>query len=89
MVDMDHRFKKNGQIIYKEFSTGPVLIDPYRRSLMALNEASSEIWKLLDSTRTLRDIIVILQDMYDVTPRELEQDVARLMKELIKREAVL
>lgn len=89
MIDMNYRFKKNGQIIYKELEGAPVLVDPYRRMLIRLNETGSEIWSLLDGKISAADIVRSLGDKFDVDEKSLKADIIRFLDDMVKREMVL
>lgn len=53
--------------IYK----GKVIIPP----AYGLNETASEIWKLCDGTRTIKDIIEHIKKNYEASPSEIEKTV--------------
>jgi hypothetical protein len=86
MVDTRYRFKKNDSMIYKELADGPVLIDPYRRTVIRMNPVAFEIWRLLDGERSVSDVMDSLRETFDVDEQDLEKDMTSFLKELIKRE---
>ncbi len=88
MIDANYCYSKNDSIIFKEMADGPVLIDPYRRTLISLNPAAFEIWQLLDGQRPVFGIVEALRDIFDVDEKELEKDTSSFLKELIKREMI-
>ena len=87
-VDKDRCFCRNGQIVYKEIDGTGVLIDPYRRTLVKLNPAAQEIWRLLDGSRTYAGIIERLKAVFEVEAEELEKDVYVFLQDLIRREMI-
>ena len=88
-IDMDHCFRKNEQIICKEFTDGPALIDPYRRTLIRLNPTAQDIWRLLDQNRSVTGIVNELKEIYDTEAEELRRDVVSFLECLISREMIV
>jgi hypothetical protein len=88
MIDMNHCFKRNDSIIFKELGEGPALIDPYRRTLISLNPAALEIWQLLDGERSVSGIIDALREIFDADEKVLEKDTVNFLDELAKREII-
>jgi hypothetical protein len=87
-IDMQRNFKKSDQIICKEFEEGPVLIDPYRRTLIKLNPTALEIWGLLDGERPVSMIVETIRDRFEVDDETLKKDVVIFLKDLIKLEMI-
>ena len=88
MVDLNHCFKRNDTIIYKELAGAPALIDPYRRTLISLNQTALEVWRLLDGECPVLGIINALRDRFEIDEARLEKDVIGFLKELIRREMI-
>jgi len=88
MVDMRHCFKRNGQILRKESKEGPVLIDPYRRTLIQLNPTALEIWQLVDGTRSVMEIIEAMRDVFEADEEVLRKDIAGFLEDMMKREMI-
>jgi hypothetical protein len=72
----------------REMDDGPVLIDPYRRTLVRLNPAAHRIWQLLDGQRSAEGIIKIMEAEFEIDAKSLQNDVAGFLKELQKREII-
>ena len=86
MFDKSYCLKKNDRIIYKELVDRPVLIDPYRRTLINLNPAAMEIWRLLDGRHSADDIVNELKEVFAISEKDLRKDVIIFLKDLIRRE---
>jgi hypothetical protein len=86
--DKNYCFRKNDQIIYKGLADGPVLIDPYRRTLIRLNPAAQAIWQLLDGKRPVAAIIEILRGEFEIDAKSLDRDVTSFLKDLSRREII-
>jgi hypothetical protein len=81
--------RKNPQIICREERGRTVLIDPYRRTLVTLNDEALEVWRLLDGERTPEEIVDEMETLFDADRATLAKDVARLLKELERREMIV
>lgn len=88
MVDMHYCFKKNDRMICKESKDGPVLIDPYRRTLIQLNPTALEVWHLIDGTRSVADIVEVMLGAFEIDEEVLRKDTTSLLKDLMKREII-
>jgi hypothetical protein len=88
MVDINRRFTKNNQILYKEMEGGSVLVDPYRRAAIRLNPVASEIWRLLDQGRSILEVIDILKECFDAGEEIMRKDALDFIEELIALEMI-
>ena len=89
MFNINHCFRKNEQILYREIEGGAVLIDRYRRTMMRLSSVALEIWQLLDGKRSVADIIKALKEVFEVDEEDLKKDVIGFIKDLARREVVI
>ncbi len=87
-TDLGYCYRKSAQIIYKELSDGPALIDSYRRTLMKLNPVAQSIWQLLDGNHSSAAIIEILENEFDADAKILEKDVLNFLREMFRREMI-
>lgn len=87
-IDAGYCYRKNDFIICKELADGPVLIDPYRRTLVQLNPVAREIWQLLDGGHSVAAVIDILKTDFEVDIKILEKDVIGFLKDLFRREII-
>jgi len=88
MLDMDYCFSKNEQIICKELEGSSVLIDPYRRTLVRLNETGLEVWGRLDGKRSVMAIVEELKEIFEIDEKSLVRDVVGFLDDLTRREIV-
>lgn len=87
-IDSGYCYRKNDQLIFKDLSDGPVLIDPYRRTLVKLNLTAQAVWRLLDGSHSVAAIIDTLKEEFEVDPKTLQKDVAGFLKDLLRREII-
>lgn len=88
MVELTRCYTKNPAIIEKDLPDGPVLIDPYRRVMVPLDPVGREIWRLIDGSQTIADMVRILGGTFDVGEETLRRDVTSFLRELAKREMI-
>ena len=87
-IDRGKVFKKNSRILERDVDGAPVLIDPYRRTLVRLNSTGREIWRLVDGARPVAEVLETLEIEFDVDAKKLKRDVLGLLQELAKREMI-
>lgn len=64
-----------------------VIISPQERELHHLNEVGTEIWRMADGSRTVRQIAQELSRIYEITPEEVLPDVMAFAQELVDKGA--
>jgi hypothetical protein len=52
-------------------------------SIYSLNEAASEIWKLIDGKKKLSDLKALVLEKFDVTPAEADKELQKLLRDLV------
>ena len=89
MFNINHCFRKNEQILYREIEGGGVLIDRYRRTMIRLSPVALEIWQLLDGKNSVADIVEALKKIFEVDEEDLKRDVMGFLRDLARREVVI
>ena len=54
-----------------------VLLCPNGADVLVLNETASDVWRLIDGTLTLPELVSLLASAYGVEPLDIHDDVAR------------
>ncbi len=57
--------------------------------LFTLNDTGRAIWKQLDGTKTLQQVIKTLTDEYDAPAAMIKRDVLGLVEELVRRRMLI
>lgn len=78
--------KIEGVIIIVPIVSG---IGDLENELFSLNETGKAIWEKLDSRRTLKQIIAELKNEYQVSEKEIQEDIIGLASELIKHRMII
>jgi hypothetical protein len=90
-IRMDMIFSHSGDVVSREID-GALIIVPLTSGvgdmeddLFSMNESGTEIWNMLDGKKTVQEVVEALAQQYRAEPAEIEQDVAGIVTELLKR----
>ena len=72
-------------VLREEFDDWAILFDPDTGNAFGLNPTGVYLWKLLDGTHTLDDMLVRLRESADEVPDEASDHVSEFVEELTKR----
>ena len=72
-------------VLREEFDDWAILFDPDTGNAFGLNPTGVYLWKLLDGTHTLDDMLVRLRESADDVPDEVSDHVSEFVEELTKR----
>lgn len=94
-VRLDAGYRPSDDVVAREIE-GETIIVPIvsgigdlEDELYTLNETGREVWKRLDGTRTLREIVADLAGDYEAAAGEIEADIVGLVEELVRRKMVV
>ena len=76
------RLEITEDILSQEVNGETVLRDLNGETYFGLNEVGTRIWQLLQAKPTLQDMLGVLLDEYDVSRKQLENDVGDLLTRL-------
>jgi hypothetical protein len=90
-IRMDMVFSHSSDVVTREID-GALIIVPLTSGvgdmeddLFSMNETGTEIWNMLNGKKTVQEIVEALVRQYRAEPDEIEQDVAGIVTELLKR----
>jgi hypothetical protein len=90
-VSLDAVYVPSEEIVAREIE-GEIVIVPLgsgignmEEELYTLSETARAVWEKMDGARTLRAIAEELVREYEAPPGTIEEDVAGLLEELVKR----
>jgi hypothetical protein len=90
-IRMDMIFSHSSDLVSREID-GALIIVPLTSGmgdmeddLFSMSETGTEIWNMLDGKKTLQEVVKALARQYRAEPGEIEQDVAGIVTELLKR----
>jgi hypothetical protein len=82
MILHDAVFKPCADVRFRIVADEAVVVRQEDAEVLAVNEVGASILELLDSRRSVRAVMDVLLEQYDVDPGQLETDVERFLREL-------
>ncbi len=89
LVDTDQQLFVRSQSVVSRLVAGETLIVPVRgrvgdlASIYSFNGTGSLVWQMLDSPRTIGEVVEVVAQQFDVEHARAEQDVKRFVSEMI------
>jgi hypothetical protein len=70
-------------VVFTEFDAGEgILVDLNTKKYFQLNETAIIVWRGLEQSRSLDEIVGHITDAYDVTPEHAAESVRKLLENL-------
>jgi hypothetical protein len=88
MITLDMIPIPNPAVVGRIVDHEAVLVLPTKGQVKVLNEVGSRIWSYLDGTRTVSDIITMVQTEYAVSGQDAEEDTCAFLGQLADREII-
>ncbi len=82
MADLECRPEKNNSVAWRLIENEAVLVSVESGEVIQLNEVAAEVWKLIDGTKTLRQLIEHICSEFEVDEGSAAKDVLGLIEEL-------
>ncbi len=84
---------KNSDMVTRVIEDETILMPIYKTSdeiscIYTLNKVASRVWELLDGKRTLIELKSKLLKEFDTTPKEVDSELEKLLKDLKEIKAV-
>lgn len=86
--------RKNPDMVTRVIDDETILLPIYKTSdeiscIYNLNKVASRAWELIDGKRTLSEIKKMVLKEFDTTPKEVDKEMASLLKDLKEIKAVV
>ena len=72
-------------VLREEFDDWAILFDPDTGDAFGLNPIGVSIWKRLDGSHSVEDILKDVQEGYEDVPDEAEGDLEEFIEDLVQR----
>lgn len=82
------RIKINEDVLFQNLEDGAVLLNIETEQYFGLDEIGTLIWNGLNSNKSIEEISQQLLDEYDVESEKLDQDVEKLIDNLVKYQLI-
>ncbi len=87
-MQLDKRLARSERFAWRVIEDEAVLVDRDEEGVLRLNPIATEIWRALDGSRCIAEIIDQIHQSFDVDRKTAEKDVLRFVNELFNREMV-
>lgn len=86
-------FKKNKDMVSRVIDDETILLPIYKTSddincIYSLNKVASQVWDLIDGKRTMERIKKLILERFNTTPKEVDKEMAKLLKDLREIKAI-
>ena len=86
--------KKNPNMVTRVIDDETILLPIYKTSeeincIYALNKVASRVWEMIDGKRTLSEIKEKILKDFDTTPKEVDEQMDNLLKDLKQIKAIV
>jgi len=82
MINHQSRPKRMEQVIAQKASDDWLLFNVSDGNYYSLNDIGGRIWELCDGTRTVSQLVTVLEAEYDASTEVLEKDIVELLEGL-------
>ena len=83
-IQQDQKVIISPEVLFQEVSGEIVLLDLASESYFGLDEIGARIWTLLNEEKSVRQIVEVLLEEYEVDRARLEGDVNELLENLLE-----
>lgn len=84
MHDCDKPVAKPSVVLREEFDDWAILFDPDTGDVLGINPLGVFVWKRLDSSHAIQDILKEIRDLYDNVPNEANEQIKKFIQDLIE-----
>lgn len=77
--------KKDQVVIREEFDDWALLFDPDTGLIYGVNPVGVKVWKMIDGSRTVKDISRIIRESFPDAPDTVEEDVTAFVNEITQK----
>ena len=86
--------KKNPNMVTRVIDDETILVPIYKTSeeiscIYTLNKVASRVWEMIDGKRTLSEIKENILRDFDTTPKEIDEKMDNLLKDLTEIKAIV
>jgi len=82
MISLENVPIQNPAVVGRIVNDEAVIVLPMKGQVKVLNEVGARIWSLIDGTRTVRDIIAVINTEFAVSEEEAKNDTRVFLYQL-------
>ena len=84
MISLHSRVRRNERTAWRIIEDEGVLVDSDKGNIIHLNETGAEIWKILNESRSVSEIVTHVRDTFNVDAETAERDTLEFLEDLVK-----
>lgn len=88
MISLENVPIQNPAVVGRIVSDEAVIVLPTKGQVKVLNEVGARIWSLIDGTRTVKEIVSIINTEFAVSEEEAKNDTRVFLEQLAEREII-
>jgi len=86
--------RKNPDMVTRKIDKETILVPIFKTSIdmnciYTFNKVASDVWDLIDGKKSLKDIKGMILKKFDTTPKEMDKEMSKLLKDLKQIKAVI
>lgn len=85
MLEGARPMARSSVVLREEFDDWAILFDPDANVTMGINPMGVVVWKCMDGTRTVKDLLNKVKEACDEVPGDAESHVRDFIEDLIRR----
>lgn len=85
---LDKYIVREKGIAWRTLGTQAVVINPRDNMLYPLNEVGTRLWELANGRQTLKEIIEVLFDEFEVEHKVLENDIHEFVDQMAEKQLI-
>ena len=79
-----HPERKENHCVWRVVGEEVIILSDHSRKIHVLNEVAAEIWKLCDGTKSLKDIVSVITEEFDVDTETADRDVTEFIENMCR-----
>ena len=86
MLKSTTKIKRNKETMFKEIEGVVYILDPRKATIHTLNKTASFIWRKLRTTHSIKKIVDLVCDRFEVKKERAQSDVMKFISKYLKEE---
>jgi methyltransferase-like protein len=88
MMDLNRVPLRNKSVVYQIVNDEAVLVLPAEGKVKVLNKVGAFIWQQVDNQKTVKEIVDLVVEGFDVSHERAASDTLRFLEELVSKAVI-
>ncbi len=89
MLSLDEKLSPAPGILSHQSGDELVVVLPEQGRFLVLNKTGSQVFQMMDGSRSLREIAAVLSEQYGIPVEQAQRDVLALASKLLERAVII